>query len=83
MVHSINATIAIQGLYYQEPNRIADICDAVTSYIMSIPGLIPPANSEYHSSADDSKKYISLTLNEFKQLLDSDLDDETLYALLS
>jgi len=82
MVHSINATIAIQGLYYQEPNRIADICDAVTSYIMSIPGLIPPANSEY-SSSDDSKEYISLTLNEFKQLLDSDLDDETLYALLS
>lgn len=83
MVHSMHVTVAEQGPYFHERDRLASICDAITSYIMSIPGLIPPSNSEYHSPIVDTDGHIRITLDEFKQILDSDLDEETLRAILS
>lgn len=48
MVHAIHANLARQeSLYFHERGRVSGICNDMMDYLMSIPHLIPPANSAY------------------------------------
>ncbi len=48
MVHAIHANLARQeSPYFHERGRVSGICNDMMDYLMSIPHLIPPANSAY------------------------------------
>ena len=48
MVHAIHANLARQeSSYFHERGRVSGICNDMMDYLMSIPHLIPPANSAY------------------------------------
>lgn len=48
MVHAIHANLARQeSPYFHERGRVSGICNDMVDYLMSIPHLIPPANSAY------------------------------------